>query len=87
MVCHTECLSHPVRITLQWSHHQHEEWLLKKGKHSTDHGLQTRQSAKVIGWVAKYTNKQFEDKINSKYYTYTESFLTVIEDSNQGYYH
>jgi len=67
-ICHT--LSHPVGIALQWSHHPHEEGLLQECKHSTNHGLHARQSAKVIGWVAKYTYKQLEDKTNSKYNTY-----------------
>lgn len=73
-------VSHPVRITLQWSHHPHEEWLLQEGKHSTNHGLQARQSAKVIGWIAKYTNKQLEDKTNRKYCTYFDSKFKKIQE-------
>lgn len=44
--------SHIVGVSFQWSNHGDEEWLLQQGDHSTNHGLEACQRAKVVGRVA-----------------------------------
>lgn len=47
-----ETCPHPMGVSFKGTDHGDEEWLLKQGNHSTNHGLEACQCAEVVGWVA-----------------------------------
>lgn len=52
--------SHPEGVSMQRSHHGHEERLLQQSKHGTDEGLKACQCPKVIGWEPERDSQESE---------------------------
>lgn len=52
------CAAYPVRISMEVSHHQYEQWLLEQGKRCTDHGLHACQSPKMFGGISGVGEKR-----------------------------
>ena len=51
LLCHRG--PHPEGVSLERSKHSNKERLLQQSKHGTDQGLESGQSAKVVGRIAE----------------------------------
>lgn len=54
--------SHPEGVSMQRSHHGHEERLLQQSKHGTDEGLKACQCPEVIGWEPERDSQESEGR-------------------------